>query len=50
MDGLRAQVLTGDHYYAASQLADLLARQGRDEEAKRLHRFGLDPDGSTARE
>jgi hypothetical protein len=38
---------------AASRLAELLAelliKQGRGEEAERLRRFGLNPDGSTAR-
>ena len=30
------------------QLADLLTKQGRGEEAERLRRFGLNPDGSIA--
>ncbi len=47
VDGLRAQVDAGDRA-AAGPLADLLAEQGRDEEAERLHRFGLNPDGSIA--
>ena len=49
LDGLRALTDAGDHY-AAGQLPNLLAQQGRDEEAKRLRRFGLNPDGSIARE
>jgi len=32
----------------AAEIADLLIRQGRSEEAERLRRFGLAPDGSTA--
>ena len=32
------------------RLAELLARRGKGEEADRLRRFGLNPDGSTARE
>jgi hypothetical protein len=32
----------------AQRLAELLAQQGREEEAERLRRFGLAPDGSTA--
>jgi hypothetical protein len=34
---------------AARQLADLLTKQGRRDEAERLRRFGLNPDGSIAR-
>jgi len=30
------------------QLAELLAQRGQGEEAERLQRFGLDPDGSIA--
>lgn len=45
---LRAQTDAGDED-AAAPLADLLTRQGRGEEAERLHRFGLNPDGSIAR-
>ncbi len=37
-----------DDRYAVGHLADLLAWQGRGEEAERLRRFGLNPDGSTA--
>ena len=32
----------------AAEIADLLIRQGRSEEAERLRRFGLNPDGSIA--
>ena len=32
----------------ARQLAELLTQRGQDEEAERLRRFGLNPDGSTA--
>jgi predicted component of type VI protein secretion system len=46
LDGLRARADVGDG--DADLLADLLIRQGRSEEAKRLHRFGLNPDGSIA--
>ena len=45
LDGLRAR--TGDRY-AAKRLAEVLTQQGRGEEAKRLRRFGLNPDGSVA--
>ena len=40
----RAEVGNGD----AEQLADVLIKQGRSEEAERLWRFGLNPDGSIA--
>jgi hypothetical protein len=43
--GARADAGDG---YAAGKLADLLEEQGRGEEAKRLRRFGLNPDGSIA--
>ena len=43
---LRAQADAGDGY--AHRLAELLTQQGRGEEAERLRRFGLAPDGSTA--
>ena len=33
---------------AAARLPDLLTEQGRGEEAERLRRFGLNPDGSIA--
>jgi len=47
LDGLRARVDAGDRH-AAEPLVALMARQGRDEEAERLRRFGLNPDGSIA--
>ena len=47
LDGLRARADAGD-WYAASRLAGLLTKQGRREEAERLRRFGLEPDGSIA--
>jgi len=47
MDELRARVDAGDEH-AAGPLAGLLIKQGRREEAKRLRRFGLNPDGSIA--
>jgi len=47
LDGLRARVDTGDRH-AASRLVRLLIKQGRSEEAERLRRFGLNPDGSIA--
>ena len=40
----RADAGRGD----AGRLAEVLTRQGRDEEAERLRRFGLNPDGSIA--
>src|ERR1700749_284137 len=43
---LRASADVGDGH--ARLLADLLTQQGRTEEAERLRRFGLAPDGSTA--
>ena len=43
---LRARADAGDE--AARRLAELLTQQGRGEEAERLRRFGLAPDGSTA--
>ena len=48
---LRARADAGDRLAAsrlAYLLADLLTEQGRGEEAERLRRFGLDPDGSIA--
>ena len=45
-DGLRARAEAGDWH--ARRLEELLVKQGRDEEAKRLRRFGLNLDGSTA--
>jgi hypothetical protein len=47
MDGLRARVDAADRT-AAEPLANLLIKQGRAEEAERLRRFGLNPDGSIA--
>jgi hypothetical protein len=47
LDGLRAQADVGNRP-AAAQLIGLLKKQGRDEEADRLRRFGLNPDGSIA--
>jgi hypothetical protein len=47
LDELRARVRAGDGY-AASPLLGLLITQGRGEEAERLRRFGLNPDGSIA--
>ena len=47
LDGLRAQVDAGDRD-AADLLTGLLIKQGRSEEAERLRRFGLNPDGSIA--
>ncbi len=47
LDGLRARVDVGDGP-AASRLVDLLMKQGQCEEARRLRRFGLNPDGSIA--
>jgi hypothetical protein len=48
LDGLLARVDAGDEH-AARQLAELLTNQGRGEDADRLRRFGLNPDGSIAR-
>ena len=47
LDGLRARA-DADDWRAASRLVDLLRRQGRGEEAERLRRYGLNPDGSIA--
>jgi thioredoxin-like negative regulator of GroEL len=47
LDELRARADAGDPD-AAGQLAGLLMKQGRREEAERLRRFGLNPDGSIA--
>ena len=49
LDELRARVDAGDGI-AARRLAGLLADQGGGEEAERLRRFGLNPDGTIARE
>jgi thioredoxin-like negative regulator of GroEL len=45
--GLRARADVGD-WDAAQKLPGLLIKQGRDEEAERLRRFGLNADGSIA--
>ena len=47
LDELRARTDAGDDV-SASQLATVLAKRGRGEEAARLTRFGLNPDGSIA--
>ncbi len=47
LDGLRARADAGD-FAASLRLPDLLIKQGRGEEAERLRRFGLNPDGSIA--
>ncbi len=47
VEGLHARVDTGDAF-AAMRLADVLIKRGRGEEAVRLRRFGLNPDGSIA--
>ena len=47
LEGLRARTDAGDGF-AASRLPVLLIKQGRGEEAERLRRFGLNPDGSIA--
>jgi hypothetical protein len=49
VDGLRAWADAGDRV-AALRLAELMTEQGRDEEAERLRRFGLNVDGSIASE
>jgi hypothetical protein len=52
LDGLRALADAGYEaaaHWLADLLADLLLKQGRGEEAERLRRFGLNPDGSIAR-
>ena len=49
LDGLRALADAGGELFAVRPLVDLLIKQGRGEEAERLHRFGLNPDGSIAR-
>jgi len=48
LDGLRGRANAGDWDAAGRHLAELLIRQGRSEEAKRLGLFGLNPDGSIA--
>ena len=47
LDGLGARIGVGDDA-GVSQLTALLIKQGRGEEAQRLRRFGLNPDGSVA--
>ena len=47
LDGLLGRVAAGDTA-AAEPLINLLTRQDRGEEAERLRRFGLNPDGSIA--
>ena len=48
LDGLRARADAGDGPAIPVRLAGLLTKQGRAEEAARLRRFGLNPDGSIA--
>jgi hypothetical protein len=48
LDGLLARAAGGDRA-VAGPLGGLLIKQGRGEEAERLRRFGLNPDGSIAR-
>ena len=47
LDELRTRADAGDEA-AAVRLAGLLIKQGRSEEAERVRRFGLNPDGSIA--
>ena len=47
LDRLRARADAGDRA-AAGRLPEVLIKQGRGEEAQRLRRFGLNPDGSIA--
>jgi hypothetical protein len=47
VDGLRALAVTGNQG-VAWWLRDLMTEQGHGEEAERLHRFGMNPDGSIA--
>ena len=49
LDGLRAQIDAGADG-AGMQLVSLLIKRGRGEEAERLRRLGLNPDGSIADE
>ncbi len=44
---LRARADVGDDH-ATSRLVDVLAKQGQVEDADRLRRFGLNPDGAIA--
>jgi hypothetical protein len=51
MEGLlaRADAGNGDVFHVLPELlAELLNKQGRAEEAERVRRFGLNPDGSIA--
>ena len=48
LDALHARVRAGD-WVAGQLLPGLLAEQGRHDEAERLRRFGLNPDGSISR-
>ena len=48
LDELRARAHAGDSD-VSEQLADVLTKQGRGEEAEWLRRFGLNLDGSIAR-
>jgi len=47
LEGLLARINVGESW-ATIHLTELLKRQGRGEEAKRLYRFGLNPDSSIA--
>jgi hypothetical protein len=47
LDELRARARVGGRH-ATGDLVKVLVKQGRHEEAERLRRFGLNPDGSTA--
>jgi hypothetical protein len=47
LDELRARADAGDRF-AGARLPGLRIEQGRAAEADRLHRFGLNPDGSIA--
>jgi hypothetical protein len=52
LDELRTRADAGDEYAfrrLAHALADVLVKQGWDEGVERLHRFGLNLDGSIAR-
>ncbi len=52
LDRLQARVNVGDPFAdreLEQLLTGLLIKQGRSDEAERLHRFGLNPDGSIAR-
>jgi predicted component of type VI protein secretion system len=53
LDELRARADAGDRFSSwqlVRRLTNLMIKQGRDEEAERLRRFGLNPNGSTADE